>query len=169
MAMKKIYYRLSIMLILLMTMSSCSGDDAKSNGDIPIPSEGDVSDEIAAFLKSHYVLDSEYEAFFANTNDNKYYVINSQSDLDKLYTGKAPFPAINFEKYTLIVGLQMMPQSYYTILRQELLPQGDGYTLNLYLPELECAYPAFQHLFFYGVYPKLNTNNITVSVIIETT
>ena len=162
--MKKIYYQLSIMLILLMTMSSCSGDDAKSNGDIPIPSEGDVSDEIAAFLKSHYVLDSEYEAFFANTNDNKYYVINSQSDLDKLYTGKAPFPAINFEKYTLIVGLQMMPQSYYTI-----LPQGDGYTLNLYLPELECAYPAFQHLFFYGVYPKLNTNNITVSVIIETT
>ena len=64
--MKKIYYQLSIMLILLMTMSSCSGDDAKSNGDIPIPSEGDVSDEIAAFLKSHYVLDSEYEAFFAH-------------------------------------------------------------------------------------------------------
>ena len=129
--------------------------------------EGKVYDSIKEFYNNHYGLDTDFRSFFDNSNKNQCLVVNSTEELKNHYLGDHPFPEVDFDRYTLIVGQEMMPESYYTVLRQELISFGDELRLNVYVPKLENAYTAFQHLFYWGLYPKLQSSNISVNIIKE--
>ena len=183
--MKKLVFLLGVLLSLGM-FCACSSDDEindlledKSSTDssgsedkngakliYPI-TEGTDYVEITHFFQSNYYLGSEYHAFFEGSNESQFLAINSSDELLSKYTGTDPFPTIDFNKYTLIVGQEMMPKSFYNVLRQELISEGDELRLNVYVPQLGEAYTAFQHLFYWGLYPKLHSSKIAVTIIEE--
>ena len=126
--------------------------------------KGKVYDSIKEFYDNYYGLDTDFRSFFDNSNKSQCLVINSTEELKTHYLGDYPFPELDFERYTLIVGQKMMPESYYTVLRQELISFGDELRLNVYVPKLDGAYTAFQNLFYWGLYPKVQSSNITVKI-----
>ena len=142
--------------------------DSVSDTSTPID-ERDGYVVLSEFFQSNYYHhpDTEYLNFFKDSDESQCLLINSTEELLKYYTGVDTFPNIDFSKYTLIVGQEMMPESYYTILRQELLTEGDDLILNVYVPKMEGGYFMVQHLFYWGLYPKLNSTTITVNIIKE--
>jgi hypothetical protein len=157
---------------------ACSSSDESNSSDTlgegkldlftPID-EGDDYTAISDFFQSNkYYHGLEYLNFvFEDSDEIQCYVINNTDELLSKYIGVDPFPIIDFNKYTLIVGQKIMPESFYTILRQELLSKGDELILNVYVPKMNGGYCAFQHLFFWGLYPKLQSTQISVNIIKE--
>ena len=163
------------MLLSLGMLSACSSsDEYKTESSIilddiiPID-EGDEYATLSEFFQSnsnHY-LGTEYRNFFDGSDESQCLVINSTDELLSKYTGIDTFPDIDFNKYTLIVGQEMMSMSFYVIHRQELALIGDNLILNLYIPKKEGGYCAIQHLFYWGLYPKIHASKITVKIIEE--
>ena len=133
---------------------------------------GSVYDSLAEFFHANYQSEEEHRSFFGDDIESyesasQCFVINSREELMAHYLGEAPFPDMDFDKYTLIVGQVIMPESYYIVLRQELVSDSDGLRLNVYVPEKDSGYLMLQQLFYWGLYPKLQSSNISVNIIKE--
>ena len=101
-------------------------------------------------------------------HNNEVHVINSRQELADLYVGEKELPAIDFDKYTLIIGQQIMPGLGYYIRKRKLVMEEDGLVLTLNARnDGEAIALALQHLYFWGLYPKLPQDRITVNVIEE--
>ena len=99
--------------------------------------------------------------------ENMVYVINSQQELADIYVGKKKLPEIDFDKYTLIIGQQIMPYCGFYVAKKELLADDSGLILNLYARNDRESLPcASQNLYFWGLYPKLSQKTITVNAFI---
>ena len=129
--------------------------------------EGKVYDSIKEFFNNHYGQETGFRSFFDHSDKSKCLVINSTEELKNHYLDNYPFPEVDFDKYTLIVGQKIMSEAYYTVLRQELISFDDELRLNVYVPKLDGAYTAFQNLFYWGLYPKVKSSNITVKLFKE--
>ena len=138
------------------------------HGDTILPIlEGKVYDSIKEFYNNHYGQETGFRSFFDHSDKSQCLVINSTEELKNHYLDNYPFPEIDFDKYTLIVGQKIMPEAYYTVLRQELISFDDELRLNVYVPKLDGAYTTFQNLFYWGLYPKVKSSNITVKLFKE--
>lgn len=171
--MKKVILFLGVLLSLGI-LSACSSDEEFDNespdvlNNLAPTEEGDEYTTISNFFRSNHYIGTEYRNFFGNSDESQCLIINSTDELLSNYTGVDPFPNIDFNKYTLIVGQEMMSESFYVILRQELiLLKGNMLILNLHVPKLEGGYCAIQHLFYWGLYPKIHSSKITVKIIKE--
>lgn len=178
--MKKALLTIS-MLPLFGMIISCEKTDAKDSSEssgVSVDSDslsntstslnvGDSSSVISEFLQSHYPSGTEYRTFFEDNEESQCLVINTTEELLNNYIGIDSFPDIDFNRYTLVVGQEIMPESYYTILRQELRPIGDEFILYIYVPELDGWFCSVQHLFYWGIYPKMQSPKITVEIIKE--
>ena len=87
--------------------------------------------------------------------------------MDIHVSGDASFPDIDFDNYTLIVGQEIMPKAFYSVLRQELYSAEDKLILYVYVPQIESGYAMIQHLFYWGLFPKMHSSNISVKIIKE--
>ncbi len=98
------------------------------------------------------------------------YVINSRQELADIYLGGKELPTIDFDKYTLIIGQQIMPYRGFYIAKKELLAGDNGLILNLYTKNDHELIPcASQNLYFWGLYPKQSLKTITVNTFKEYT
>lgn len=146
-----------------------SPEDSVDSDGLILPIEGfEGYAEIAEFFNSELPLDKS-RSFFVNPNENTEEtickIINSMSELQDLYSGNKDLPELDFQQYTLVIGQKIMPDSYHTILRQEVDLNKDPIELNLYIPNTDGGYSAIQHLYFWGLYPKIQTNNISLNII----
>ena len=99
--------------------------------------------------------------------ENMVYIINSQQELADIYVGKKKLPEIDFDKYTLIIGQQIMPYCGFYVAKKELLADDSGLILNLYARNDRESLPcALESLYFWGLYPKLSQKTITVNAFI---
>lgn len=167
--MKK-YVLLIISVIVAATwLCACSSDNDDDDNDFdvfnpnaiqPIMKEGAVVD----FFNSEF-----YKSFFDDEFrdlDHHVYVINSRQELADIYFGEKELPAIDFDKYTLIIGQHMMPCLGFYITKKELVPNEDGLQLTIYARnDGEILSLMIQRLFFWGLYPKLSQTTITVKAI----
>lgn len=170
--MKKVFFILGMLLSLGMFSACSSSDDIDNDSsddfvELTPVDEGDAFAAISDFFQSNQYHGTEYRNFFEGSDESQCLVINSTDELLSKYTGIDTFPEIDFNKYTLIVGQEMMPESYYIILRQELVLKGYELILKVYVPELEGGYTAIQHLFYWGLYPKIHSSKISVQIIKE--
>lgn len=171
--MRKTAFIIMTMLASLGLLSACNNDDGEVLSDnskeeqpelyFPIE-EGEGYATISNFFRSNYNQDTEYRCFFEGVNESQCIVIDNTDELLSKYTGVGAFPYIDFNKFMLIVGQEMMPESYYTIIRQELLQKKGELELNIYVPKLVYSYSAFQHLFYWGLYPKMQHSKISVKI-----
>lgn len=176
-SMKK-YVFIAMGLFSLITLTSCDNEDNSgiSNEARSIESDnlgyiypiqnGAIYAAIDDFFQRNYNQGEQYKSFFGESEDSQCLVINQIEDLN-LHFGDSSFPEIDFNKYTLIVGQEIMPEGFYTILRQELYNNTDNLQLNIYVPQINGGYAMIQHLFYWGLYPKLCSSDITVNIIKE--
>ena len=102
--------------------------------------------------------------------ENMVYVINSQQELADIYVGKKKLPEIDFDKYTLIIGQQIMPYCGFYVAKKKLSLGDNSLILNLYAKNDRESLPcAMQNLYFWGLYPKQSQKTITVNAIKEYT
>ena len=96
---------------------------------------------------------------------NLVYIINSQQELADVYTGEKALPEIDFDRYTLIIGQEIMPCLGFYVAKKELYADDKGLVLSLCARnEKEILPTAIQHLYFWDLYPKLSQRNISVIV-----
>ena len=94
------------------------------------------------------------------------YVINSPDELRAIYEGNDPLPVIDYDKYTLIIGIAHVPRGAY--LKRQELTHGDIYfhsNLRLYYEkpltvtqELIGRYNS--SIYYYALYPKLSSHKL---------
>ncbi len=158
--------------VITVMLCACSSDEDE-NVIQPI----DVTDSpVAAFFNAE--LRESRGAFFVDSIDSFgtailkkesiSCVVNSREELADLYMGNKELPEIDFDKYTLIIGQQIMPGLGYYIRKRKLVMEEDGLVLTLNARnDGEAIALALQHLYFWGLYPKLPQDRITVNVIEE--
>lgn len=167
--MKK-YVLLIISVIVAATwLCACSSDNDDDDNDFdvfnpnaiqPIMKEGAVVD----FFNSEF-----YKSFFDDEFrdlDHHVYVINSRQELADIYFGEKELPAIDFDKYTLIIGQLVMPYPGFYFVKRELEPSENGLQLTIYVRNdgevLSCV---LKHLYFWEIYPKQSQKTISVKVL----
>ena len=98
------------------------------------------------------------------TYDKSVYVINSRQELADVYLGEKELPAIDFEKYTLIIGRRIMPCLGFYVAKKELVPGENGLQLTIYARnDCEILSLELQHLYYWGLYPKQSQTTIIVN------
>ena len=90
-------------------------------------------------------------------------LINSRQELEAIYSGSRELPEIDFDKYTLIIGQQIMPCLGFYLAKKELQVGDEGLILKLYARnDSEIHAHMLQNLYYWELYPKLVQKVITV-------
>lgn len=171
------YLGLIIMLMLVVSMSSCSSDDDRVIIQPINVAEEPIADFLKTELPNNYhswsffvYIDPKYSRPFA-IDENIFCVINSQEELMNIYLGDKELPEIDFDNYTLIIGQQIMPYPGFYITKKELVEGEDGLVFNLYVRndgyDDENRNAKLQFLYYWEFYPKLPQDNISINVIKE--
>lgn len=149
-------------VVSLGLFSACSSDD-----DNNLNGKEYEDDKVSEFFKAELPEYNRSESFFNNSNENICFVINSKKELQDVYFGNRELPEIDFQKYTLIIGQEILSSSYHPILRQELVSDDGKLILYIYTkgnPE-GMYYSMIQYLNYWGVYPKFESKEVTIKVI----
>ena len=151
--------------------SESSKDSVDSIGLIQSVEGFDGYAEIAEFFNSELPCntgDIQSSYFFKESeNECVHYVINNKEDLEALYYGSRMLPKIDFEKYTFIIGVEVFPHLLFFLEKKELTFEKGNLQLNLYVSETKDSYcpTALLNMYFWGIYPKIETNEVSVNVI----
>ena len=158
-------YVLIIGVIVAATwLCACSSDDDDFNPNAIQPislKEGDVVDFFNSVFPGSFFIDNQYEDL-----GNHVYVINSRQELDDVYFGEKELPAIDFDKYTLVIGQLLMPYPGFYFVKKELEPSENGLQLTIYVRnDGEILSAVLKHLYFWEIYPKQSQKTISVNVL----
>ncbi len=178
--MKKVLLLTGALLLVAagaMFVASCSSDDEIETKSYVSPIEdGDEYAAIAKFFNSELPCntgDFQTSDFFINTQEyniqkNVCCVINDKKGLEGIYYGEKVLPEIDFEKYTLIIGVERMPHLSYKLAKKELIICNGYLLFNLYVSEPKDRYhpTAILSMFYWGLYPKVEDKEIVVKTII---
>ena len=95
------------------------------------------------------------------------HVVNSQEELKHIYYGDEELPQIDFNRYTLIVAWVHDSSKDMTLDKVELKKNGQGYDFNLSMTSKKhygCVVGYENHLMPWRLYPKLDSNNVSLHV-----
>lgn len=193
--MRKVVFMMSLLLILGL-FSACSNDGVVDNGmyvnedgemvPIPIPEDGEVVKAIelpnrrlwteeshkvnllCSFFNEGLPIGARSNSFFVGSDKDECYVINSLNELKSIYCGNEEIPELlNFNKYTLVIGQKVNPTVFYPVLSQELEFFDKKCVLNLHVPALTAENTTGLPLYYWALYPKLKTEDISVKFVRE--
>ena len=181
--MKKLFYLLNG-LLLTASLAACSSDyddppeqpnshqnevsvdsvditqDEGASKDDTVISTVPVSEEVKAFFDEAlpYLPDLPIElspfSFQANAN-SEFFVINNEKELQNIYKGEKTLPQLDFENNTLIIGQLLMPRESFHLEAIYIRVYGDGNVLTIQTWEPPYQYSALYHMYFWGVFPKI--------------
>lgn len=193
--MRKVVFMMSLLLTLGL-FSACSNDGDVDNGmyvnedgemvPIPIPEDGEVVKAIelpnrrlwteeshkvnllCSFFNEGLPIGARSNSFFVGSDKDECYVINSLNELKSIYCGNEEIPELlNFNKYTLVIGQKVNPTVFYPVLSQELEFFDKKCELNLHVPALTAENTTGLPLYYWALYPKLKTEDISVKLVRE--
>jgi hypothetical protein len=154
-----------------------SPEDSVDSSGLILPIEGfEGYAEIAEFFNSELPSNTGDivgpSSFFMESNEetnfeHKCIIINNKEDFEKQYHGERLLPNIDFEKNTLIIGKEYFPHLLYKLERKELILEKGKLLLNLYVSEPKDGYypAAMLNMYFWGLYPKIESGEVSVNVI----
>lgn len=119
------------------------------------------------FFDYQLPLGKRSDSFFVDSDKSECYVINSLEELANIYKGNIEIPEIDFEKYTLVIGQEVMPDFYHPVYKQDLMFNDRKCHLTLYVPDFELDHSVIQYFYYWSLYPKFNTESISVGFIKE--
>lgn len=190
--MKKQVYLLSCLFLLTAGFAACSSHDLYEDPEQPkshqmeSQGENDTTDysketippveanaEVKEFFENALkMVDGENDFFYDDKNlhgtecISKCMIVNDQKTLEQLYRGKGKLPNIDFNKTSLIIGLQRFNQESYDIDKIKLISNNEKAQLNLYT-QLNSKFNPFYYTnrSYWGLYPKIQASIISVNVI----
>ena len=144
-------------------LEKCTAEDVISRWALSPVEEGDVYAVLSDYFQNKYPSVPWSEQFFRKFEGDK---TEMYKNYDEILLGKkAEFPEIDLSKYTLVVGQAVMSKGFYSVERQEMVPCGTGWQLNLYVKKAEGNQSSTQYLFYWGLYPKKNYYKITANIV----
>jgi hypothetical protein len=193
--MRKVVFMMSLLLTLGL-FSACSNDGDVDNGmyvnekgelvPIPIPEDGEVVKAIelperhlwteeshkvnllCLFFNRGLPIGSRSNSFFVGSDKDECYVINSQNELKSIYCGNEEIPELlNFNKYTLVIGQKVKSTVFFPVLSQELEFFDKKCVLKLHVPALTAENTTDLPLYYWALYPKFKTEDISVKFVRE--
>ena len=192
--MKKVVFMMS-MLLTLGLFSACNNEGDVDNGmyvnedgelvPIPIPEDGEVVKAIelpnrrlwteeshkvnllCSFFNEGLPIGARSNSFFVGSDKDECYLINNLNELKSIYCGDKELPELDFNKYTLIIGQKVMPKVFYPVLSQELEFFDKKCVLKLHVPALTAENTTGLPLYYWALYPKLKTEDISVKFVRE--
>jgi hypothetical protein len=157
--MKKKLLKISMLMYCLCILVTC--DDVESKKTIsPLV----VDEQIIDFFDVALPTVTKSNCFFVSTENDICYIINSMEDFQAIYSCDDKLPEIDFTLYSLVLGQQKMPNSFYSVIEQN-IDETKGLELNLYV-QLPSGghWPSFSQLYYWGIYPKLPNKKISVNI-----
>lgn len=123
-------------------------------------------EEVSAFFKAYlpsYSTSAPEPGF--DFSESECFLINSAEEFEAIAPAAADLPAIDFGKYTLVIGQYSMGDPGYKLQQQAVDTQTDVMTWNLAFRQLHGAHPdVITTFYFWGLYTKLPEKQLTVSV-----
>lgn len=191
--MKKLLLMMSILLSAGMFCACSSDDEMNVNGggellqisdSTLIPDDGVVLSPIKLYDESGICTKQEdcmildffnYQlpigkssnSFFIDSDKNECYVINSLEELKSIYKGNVEIPEIDFERYTLVIGQEILSDFNYPVYKQDLMFSDHKCHLTLYVPDFDLENNTTQYFYYWALYPKFYTEGISVGFIKE--
>ena len=184
-SMKKMGWAAIALMMTTAMIVGCTSSDNDEDDSIIMPvnmNDGPVAEFFKTELPEMHSSSDYYhqtESFFINPEfldgvaivEDIVCVINSREELADVYLGNKDLPEIDFDKYTLIIGQQIMPFLGFYVGKKELVADNNGFVFKLYArhdgKDDEVRATALQFLYFWAFYPKLSQKTITVNVIRE--
>ena len=161
---------LTIALLLLGGFVACNdSEEPEAIGTPPVTAPADVSAFFRTYLPS--TANSHFETAFnfseIDFRDIECFAINSMEEFKAVAPPAVELPAIDFDKYTLIIGQHWMGDPGYNFEKQAVDTESDKMTLNLVYKNLKGGTPQIMTIFyFWGLYTKLPQKTIDVNITI---
>ncbi len=150
-----------LFLFLIMGIEGCE-DKEQRDTILPITN---LSGQVVAFFDSELSPTMKSNCFFV-LNDDTYHLINSMKEFQAIYSCENKLPEIDFTKYSVIVGQKKMPNSYYSVVEQNIEETEMSLELKIYVKLPADGYwPAFSQMYYWGIYPKLPNKKININII----
>ena len=167
---------LTFMAMAVVGIWGCSKDDSTEENLGTEDNPGIVSSPV--FVKNSDITDffnealpndgERSECFFASpTGPDKdtCCVVNSRSELQALYTCDKQLPEIDFDKYTLILGMRIIPAGYAMEIKTVETTE-EAIVVTLETEQLPGAFIAAMIPYYYwGLYEKLSPQKVITKVI----
>ena len=125
----------------------------------------DVGQDIAQFFDTATATEDYMHCQFdfpESTMEEKYvdtcYVFNDQAQLASFYTGQMTIPAIDFTKYTLVLGRAYLPDTGYSMVYHDV--SADAKTVNLYIERRASGFCMICFDYYWGLYPKFEGDKL---------
>jgi hypothetical protein len=182
--MKKVLFVFGLLLTLGM-FCACSSDDGDNatddsfGGDSegteivlnPIE-EGDGLDAITDFFRKEFGKDEDEKPFDFKNNlsneENPCIAINNEEDFKEAYTGDFNLPAIDFSKYTLIIGKIYLSAGKF--IDNMSIKQTNPAKTTLYINCIIDTTPGGGYIgimywgYYWKLFPKFNASKINVEI-----
>ena len=130
-----------------------------------LQSISDIDSEIAQFFDTATATEDYMHCQFdfpESTMEEKYvdtcYVFNDQAQLASFYTGQMAIPAIDFTKYTLVIGRAYLPDTGYSMVYHDV--SADAKTVNLYIERRASGLCTIRLDYYWGLYPKFEGDKL---------
>ena len=173
--MKKVYLLFLNVLLSLGLFSACNSSDEVDtlSSDnmvdlIPIDESNGLA-EISDFFKTEFgTYDNKTKPFDFKKNlsneETPCIIINSEKEFKKVYTGSNPLPAIDFSKYTLMIGNVFMSAGTFidNMSIRNVSKSKKVLTINC-IRDSKGAYVAVSYYeYYWKLFPKFNASEIVV-------
>ena len=122
---------------------------------------------ILDFFNYQLPIGKSSNSFFIDSDKNECYVINSLEELKSIYKGNVEIPEIDFERYTLVIGQEILSDFNYPVYKQDLMFSDHKCHLTLYVPDFDLENNTTQYFYYWALYPKFYTEGISVGFIKE--
>ena len=173
--MKKIRLFLGMLLSLGMFSACSSSDEIDNESDVlnnlTSIDEGDSFVVLSDFFKTTFATEGE-EAFDFKNNlsneENPCIAINNEEDFKEAYTGDLNLPAIDFSKYTLIIGKIYLSAG--TFIDNMSIKQTNPAKTTLYINCIIDTTPGGGYIgimywgYYWKLFPKFNASKINVEI-----
>ena len=167
--MKKIFYAISLLLAFSLVITSCSKEE---NRAAPYEKDSETtvtpveSQNVTDFFNTTLPNDGEVsQYFFTSVSPQRDIcsVVNSRAEFEAIYSGVEELPEIDFEKYSLVIGMVMLSGGY-RIEEFNLGKTTDALVVNLDIRRLDGTFlTGFFPSYYWGLYEKLPKRDITMN------
>ena len=188
--MKKLVYLLSCIFLLTAALAACSSSDLYDNppeqpnshqDEVPagdsksangIHNPVNPNEDLVSFMKKALPWNSFSNSFFEDGFSDGLsesscvcVIIHNHDEFSEMYHGEEQLPKVDFEKYSLVIGRQLLEQYGYSLVKQQIVSDKNGLTLSLDFQLGEGYHEqAFMFYNYWGLYPKLDESTISVKV-----
>lgn len=152
----------SMLIITFSCFFSCNKSDYRDEGIMPVT----ASEDVVNFFNEHLPARSEQQVGLTLGDKTEFFVVNCEVEFRELLCSDIELPAIDFEKYTLLIGRVVNGRPSLRYKNQKVYIEDNIITFRVTFEEITTGiFPAcIAYYNFWGLYDKLPEGNIEFDV-----